>query len=100
MFMIVLTNTLSDFIAIFKNLMHLLENHNSISIHPAQCGRSTQCVVQGTRIVVGLHTPLIDESIQCGRSAQCVVQGTGIVVEFHTPLIDESIQITLHLTFS
>ncbi len=43
MFMIVLISTLSDFISIFKNLMHLLENHNSISIHPAKCGRSTQC---------------------------------------------------------
>ncbi len=52
MFRIVLTTTLSDFIAIFKNLMHLLENYNSISIHPAKCGRSTQYVVHGTR-----HTP-------------------------------------------
>ncbi len=62
--MIILTTTLSEFITIFKNLMHLLENHNSIFIHPAKCGRSTQCVVQGTR-----HTLHKLFSMQCEAPA-------------------------------
>ncbi len=97
--MIVLTTTLSDFIAIFKNVMHLLENHNSIHT-PAKCGRSTHCVVQGTHHTLctailhavcgpkdsphpaysyspcsvwskGLTTPCVQLF-----SMQCVVQGT------------------------
>ncbi len=44
MFMIVLTSTLSDLIAIFKTP---LENHNSIPIHTAKYRRITQWVVQG-----------------------------------------------------
>ncbi len=45
MFMIVLTTTLSDFIGIYKNLKHLLENHNSISIHPAKYAFSMNKIV-------------------------------------------------------
>ncbi len=65
MFMIVLTTTLSDFIAIFKHLMHLLEKHNLISMHPANVreihnvwskGLATPCVQHYPCHVKLLHT--------------------------------------------
>ncbi len=57
MFMIVLTTTLSDFIAIFKKLMQLLENHNPISIHTAKCGRSMWSNRPSTLYIMYSYSP-------------------------------------------